>query len=526
MSCNCNTANPTCEPCMICTPPGVTSLPDCNPVDPCEGKRINGACVDYAGIDFDCIGAYTGDDIFQVMFAILEYYIPLSSEECCGIEGGSVEYIPPTTTTSTTTTTTTTSTTTTTTTLAPFDCCITLGSRQNGPVLYNPLINTSTLVSIPGYSLGKCLTNTSTKIWSPSSSAGQLLEYNFIQTPFSATLSRTITYPSSYTFTSIFAFSNTLLYAIDTGSIPNKVVSINVTSTTAVITDLFYLSGSDLGVNLIHTNTGKLIVLTTPIIPSTNSKITQYSDITGTIEQVINVTGIVLTSLFECGGEMYGLGPLGLYFVDISSPYSIGLVNAPSSNFPTAVSTNSSCFNLDFDVSPPTTTTTTAAPLPVFGLEWVTTKNTGDVVGCEDAGWTISNNNKTITFNVADSTTSPCGGTCDIRQDGTATATITVGAVDTYMYVTISGMAETQDSGFDNCLFYLDNRLIVSGTSRDLNTNDCSTLPVVQTRHEIEPYFLAANTVHTFFITFTTSDSAWHKDVYYTTTLDFLNSPI
>ena len=44
MACNCNNADPNCEPCAFCTPPGVKCLPDCNPEDPCPDP-IDLCCV-------------------------------------------------------------------------------------------------------------------------------------------------------------------------------------------------------------------------------------------------------------------------------------------------------------------------------------------------------------------------------------------------------------------------------------------------------------------------------------------------
>jgi len=123
MSCNCNTANPNCEPCAICTPPGVTGLTTCVPLDPCDGQSVDIRCVTYTGQDFPCIDVQNGDDLISVLLNILYTYFP--PEYCCGLEGeidysdcglaGTVGYY-------TTTTTTTAAPTTTTTTLIPFEC--------------------------------------------------------------------------------------------------------------------------------------------------------------------------------------------------------------------------------------------------------------------------------------------------------------------------------------------------------------------------------------------------------------------
>jgi len=124
MSCNCNRANPNCEPCAFCTPPGVTNLPVCTPVDICDNSPINIDCVTYSGQDFECLNVQNGNTLISVLLNILNVYFP--EEYCCALEG-QLQYTtaPTTTTTSTTSTTsTTTSTTSTTTTLQPEPACI------------------------------------------------------------------------------------------------------------------------------------------------------------------------------------------------------------------------------------------------------------------------------------------------------------------------------------------------------------------------------------------------------------------
>lgn len=122
MSSNCNHINPKCDPCEICTPPGVTNLPDCNPKDLCT-EKTNISCVEYNGIDFSCLGVTNGDSLINVLLAILAEIFPI--EYCCQLDGTILNYATTTSTTTTTTSTTTTSTstTTTTTTMAPYTDC-------------------------------------------------------------------------------------------------------------------------------------------------------------------------------------------------------------------------------------------------------------------------------------------------------------------------------------------------------------------------------------------------------------------
>ena len=117
MPCNCNTASKTCDPCSVCTPPGVTGLTTCKPIDPCEGTKLDISCVQYSGINYPCVGVNNGDNLIDILLKILELYIPES--KCCELAGTAVVtgcglvgtinyYIAPTTTTTSTSTTTTT----------------------------------------------------------------------------------------------------------------------------------------------------------------------------------------------------------------------------------------------------------------------------------------------------------------------------------------------------------------------------------------------------------------------------------
>ena len=373
MSCNCNRANPTCEPCAFCTPPGVTDLPVCQPVDICENSPVNMDCVTYSGEDFECLNVATGDSLISVMLNILNVYFP--EEYCCGLEG-TVEYITTTTTTTTTSTTTTststtttsTSTTTTTTTQAPvpYDCCIPFASTIEGPALYNTTTNTVTLIGIPGFSIGKAIANTRTKLWSFTNTIGEIKEWNFTQIPFSATVSRTITYDSNlYSIYSLFAINNTTLIGIDYSTIPARVVSIDVTTTTAVVTVLFTMpAGRIVSGNPIYTVAGNLVI-PNATLAGTNY-ITQYSDLNGTFELEINLGNSQIKGLYNCAGGIYFPSNAQiLSIIDATYPYAVlDLTTLIPKDF-LSTSTSRDCLKLDFEPQPVTTSTsTTSTTLP------------------------------------------------------------------------------------------------------------------------------------------------------------------
>jgi len=71
MSCNCNNADPNCEPCAFCTPPGVRCLPDCDSEDPCP-EKIDLCCVRNSGPDYPCSDIATGDPLCDLLLQFLE----------------------------------------------------------------------------------------------------------------------------------------------------------------------------------------------------------------------------------------------------------------------------------------------------------------------------------------------------------------------------------------------------------------------------------------------------------------------
>jgi hypothetical protein len=162
-----------------------------------------------------------------------------------------------------------------------------------------------------------------------------------------------------------------------------------------------------------------------------------------------------------------------------------------------------------------------AAPLPVTGLNWTTTKNTTVTTGCESAGWVITNNNLTIRFNVAPSLNCVSGG-CNITQVANATATITVGAVDTYLNISWVGMGERQATSYDIMSFILDGVIVSSGRAPGGGLQCAGgDGPIVQTIIVPGPYFLPANTVHTLVLDFSTVDNLFHSNSYYEANLSF-----
>jgi hypothetical protein len=157
-------------------------------------------------------------------------------------------------------------------------------------------------------------------------------------------------------------------------------------------------------------------------------------------------------------------------------------------------------------------------PLPVTGLVWATTVNNP----CNAAPWVISNQNLKIRYNVSDSQN--CGGSCINTQSGTATATITVGALDVNMGLSFNGIGELEAPDFEKITFSLDGIQVADAHAAGGNL-DCAMGPVVQTFATPPPYLLLAGTVHTFFIDFTTNDGLYHLGSFYEIDLTFTEIP-
>jgi hypothetical protein len=151
----------------------------------------------------------------------------------------------------------------------------------------------------------------------------------------------------------------------------------------------------------------------------------------------------------------------------------------------------------------------------ITGLSWQTTVNNP----CNPNPWEITSDNLNIKYIIENSQN--CGGTCGFTQSGTATATITVGSNDVLMGLDFDGIGETEDAGFERINFLLNNNLIASAESKDLNLGCSSFQPVNKNFIQSPPYLLPAGTTHTLFIDFTTGDPLYHVGCFYEVKLSF-----
>jgi len=171
------------------------------------------------------------------------------------------------------------------------------------------------------------IANSTDKLWLLRDNGVTIEEYDISFCPVSFTLNRIITSPTQ--LGSLFAYSNTILYSTNIGVTPNKIITLNITSTTAGITDITtlptnYLANKDIMV----TDTGnKIIVLVKTPSPSSTQRVLQYSS-SGILEFDINVTsgipGRELSGIFEELSTIYLLtSDNSVYKINNSSPYAL-----------------------------------------------------------------------------------------------------------------------------------------------------------------------------------------------------------
>jgi hypothetical protein len=151
---------------------------------------------------------------------------------------------------------------------------------------------------------------------------------------------------------------------------------------------------------------------------------------------------------------------------------------------------------------------------PVVSVNW-TLSQSG--VG-SPYGWNISNSGNTIRFDVQDSAN--CGGPNGNVQRGTASAVLTAQARFN-MLVSLTGLGERQDPGFENMTLRYNGTNIITSTSPGGGQGCAAGGPVSQTILVPGPYFIAKNSSNTFELSFTTADNLFHVGCFYQCNLTF-----
>ncbi|KAI3434458.1 hypothetical protein D9Q98_002535 [Chlorella vulgaris] len=147
-------------------------------------------------------------------------------------------------------------------------------------------------------------------------------------------------------------------------------------------------------------------------------------------------------------------------------------------------------------------------------LTWVTT-NGGNLNGNP---WVITQDGTTIRYNVEKS--GNCGGANYNTQVGTATATITVGPVAALFSFELGGVGELELPDYDEMTLKFDGQQVGFAHAAGGNKG-CVDGPVVFALQTTLPISMAANTVHTFELRFSTNDANFHVNSFYQLDLSF-----
>lgn len=123
---------------------------------------------------------------------------------------------------------------------------------------------------------------------------------------------------------------------------------------------------------------------------------------------------------------------------------------------------------------------------------------------CDSLAWSIGDEGRFLQYIVSD--TIDCGGTCEEIQTGNASAIVDVGASEVYLTLQLVGSGEMQLSGKDEVLVFLNNQLIISGSSVGGGLT-CTNGSLNLQYFRRPPYFLGPNTQHTIDVEFSTLDT-------------------
>jgi hypothetical protein len=253
-------------------------------------------------------------------------------------------------------------TTTTTTTLPPDipECCgIIFSQVDNGVYFYNEN-NEMTTLDIPGYISGRGIAMTATKLWSVDVN---IMEWDITLSPFTATFNRTILLGDVTSIGSMCALNDTtlVLYGDYVPSVYN-VIEADITTGTSVNTSVIALPVDySPKVNPLYTTTGKILIIAEDTTTSLYH-ILQYDYATAVQEFNISLeVGMVVTSLYQCGCNIYVTNTSGVVYVLVkAAPYplleTINIIEVDDITGATQVGT---CVTSSIDLFDTTTTTTT-----------------------------------------------------------------------------------------------------------------------------------------------------------------------
>lgn len=196
------------------------------------------------------------------------------------------------------------------------------------------------------------IAHTSTKMWLYNIAGNYINEYNITLSPWSATFNRQINVPTNITMgAGMGAISNTELITTDNSVSPNRIISLNITTTTAVSTVIGSLTlGRRVAGDILVTTTNKILV--TNEITNGNRYLSQYSYPAGIFEGEVNITNSVQYpwGIFINNSMIYVVNGTdgNLINVNVNSPYTL-TPNGSIGSFVSGASQIPSCCNVNLN---------------------------------------------------------------------------------------------------------------------------------------------------------------------------------
>ena len=313
--------------------------------------------------------------------------------------------------------------TTTTTTTIIVDLCAPLFTNLTDVFSYDVTTNVSRTLIVPGYAqVGNTVNNlahTANKLWTIANDVNTgipvIYEWDITLSPFTAVLNRTINLPVGFTNApGLVAVSDTVLVAIDTSRIPSKVVTLDVTGSTAAMTDLFdFPADRYLVCDFILTTTNKLILNTTDLLDIPNYYICQIDYSTGNLELDLVIQSSVgqsLSGIYEESSIVYLVSNAlsgYVYRIDTTVPYNLTLAQTSGLIF-TSSSQVLSCNTEQFITTTTTSSTSTSTTTTTSSTSTTTTTTTINYTKCAECGPTLNDvtNNAIGVLSVGNMTTS------------------------------------------------------------------------------------------------------------------------
>jgi surface protein len=217
---------------------------------------------------------------------------------------------------------------------------------------YDVLSNTSTLLPVSSVTYIADIAHTNTKLW-VSSGIG-IREWDITLSPFTSTVNRDITIPNLIG-PGLGAIDDTTLIALRTDVTPREIVTLDITTSTAVLTTQFpILSGRTISGDIMLTTTNKVIITNNPIVGPLTRYISQYDFSTGTLEVDIQISPTIAEpyGIFVDSGNIYIVdgGTSNVYNILSSPPYTITPVGFVF-GVPFGASQVPSCIDTNFEVA-------------------------------------------------------------------------------------------------------------------------------------------------------------------------------